>query len=211
MKGQLIFSIAISGVMLASVGCRGTSQTVSSDTAGFGSCTILTGEDALRADGSIQQAAKLLGRDLSVKQMDAIQRAHIAHADEITEESVQDGTAHYSDQALQDKYAILADAGFTKPEIKVLMDKNIVGFLGALADVVGAVAVEALKQDMAQNQDSWNRPFETPTQFFPEVSQNGLGTVEKRHNWLSGKDVEVERDLFGNITRRRECDSRTSG
>lgn len=73
------------------------------------------------------RAELTLGKKLSTTQSEAIERAHRVGDRELGQDGTPAGLGNYTGDQLQQKYNILAATGFSKAEIKKLMDDGIVG------------------------------------------------------------------------------------
>lgn len=86
-----------------------------------------TREGKLKITFDQKKAEELLG-PLSQGQIEAIEKAHRVGDGEIGRDRKSEARiGNYTAQQLQDKYNILADSGFSKSQIKLLMDNQIVG------------------------------------------------------------------------------------
>lgn len=75
-----------------------------------------------------RRAQQLLGRQLTLAEQRAIERAHRIGINQMGRDGRTPArVGNYTDQQLQDKYNILARAGFKKEDIKKLMDAGVVG------------------------------------------------------------------------------------
>jgi hypothetical protein len=74
-----------------------------------------------------KKAQEILGRELTLAEQQAIERAHQIGNGQVGRDGSAAGVGNYTSQQLQDKYNTLASQGFAKSDIKKLMDYGIVG------------------------------------------------------------------------------------
>lgn len=123
---------------------------------------LLLTNSALSNDQRIQAAAKILNRDLSENQQQALLKAHKVGLGEVGKNGQAAAIENYTQAQLSQKYRLLKEAGYSEQEARSLMENGLAGTSAS----EGAAALEAQKLAFVRSQISRHLkpdadPFET--------------------------------------------------